>query len=64
MPRELVQQLGAALSGAQRQPDVAKQLIDAGSPAFIIEPDALKAYVDAEVVKYLRLAREAGIQPE
>ena len=31
---------------------------------FIIEPDAMKAYIDAEVTKYLRLAKEAGIQPE
>jgi tripartite-type tricarboxylate transporter receptor subunit TctC len=64
MPRELVNRLGAAISEAQRQPEVAQQLANAGSPAFIIEPDKLKAFIESEVTKYARLAKEAGIQPE
>ena len=64
MPREVLQQLGAAIAFAQRQPEVDQQLRNAGQPPFIIEPDALKAYIDAEVTQYLRLAQEAGIQPE
>lgn len=64
MPRELVNRLGAAISEAQRQPEVAQQLANAGSPAFIIEPDMLKAFIEAEVAKYARLSKDAGIQPE
>ena len=64
MPRELVTRLGAAISEAQRQPEVAQQLANAGSPAFIIEPDKLKAFIEAEVAKYARLSKDAGIQPE
>ncbi len=64
MPRELVLRLGAAIAHAQRQPEVDQQLRNAGQPPFIIEPDAMKAYIEAEVTKYLRLAKEAGIEPE
>lgn len=64
MPLELVNRLNSAISQAQRQPDVARQLNAAGSPPFIIEPDALKAFIEAEVAKYVRLGREAGINPE
>ena len=63
MSRELVARLSAAIAQAQRQPDIAQQLREAGSPPFIIEPDDLKAYIDTEVIKYVRLARDAGIQP-
>lgn len=64
MPRELVARIGEAISQAQRQPEVSQQLLNAGSPAFIIEPEKLKVFIDAEVTKYARLAKEAGIQPE
>jgi tripartite-type tricarboxylate transporter receptor subunit TctC len=64
MPRELVLKLNAAIVQAQRQPEIAQQLRNAGTPPFIIEPDNLKTYIEAEITKYVRLAREAGIQPE
>ena len=64
MPREVVARLSAAFMQAQRQSAVAQQLNNAGSPAFIIEADELKAYIEAEVSKYLRLVKDAGIQPE
>ena len=64
MPRELVLKLNAAIVQAQRQPEIALQLRNAGTPPFIIEPDNLKTYIEAEITKYVRLAREAGIQPE
>lgn len=64
MPRELVLRLGSAIAQAQRQPEVDQQLRTAGQPPFIIEPDALKTYIEAEVTKYMRLAKQAGIEPE
>ncbi len=63
MPREMVTRLGAAISQAQRQPDVSGQFTKAGTPAFIIEPDELKAFIDTEVTKYARLVKDAGIEP-
>ncbi len=64
MPRDVVARLGAAISKAQRQPEIAQKLIEGGSPAFIIEPDALKTYIDSEVTKYVKFVKDAGIQPE
>jgi tripartite-type tricarboxylate transporter receptor subunit TctC len=64
MPREVVTRLGAAISQAQKQPEVANQFLAAGTPAFVIEPDELKAFIESEVVKYARLVKDAGIQPE
>jgi tripartite-type tricarboxylate transporter receptor subunit TctC len=64
MSPELVKRLGTAFSNAQRQQEVSQQLSNAASPPLIIEPDALKALIEADVTRYLRLAKEAGIQPE
>lgn len=44
--------------------ELAQQLANAGSPSLIIEPGKVKAFIDAEVTKCARLAKEAGIQPE
>jgi tripartite-type tricarboxylate transporter receptor subunit TctC len=64
MPRELVNRLSTGIAKAQRQPDVIQKLRSLGSPPFVIEPDALKAFIDTEVTKYVRLANEAGIRSE
>jgi tripartite-type tricarboxylate transporter receptor subunit TctC len=64
MPGELVNRLNAAIAYAQRQSNVAQRLRETGSPPFIIEPNALKAYIGTEVTKYVRLGKDAGIQPE
>jgi tripartite-type tricarboxylate transporter receptor subunit TctC len=64
MSRDVVAQLGAAISQAQRQPAVAQQFHNAGTPPFIIEPDALKAFIETEVTKYARLVKDAGIEPQ
>lgn len=64
MPRELVNRLSAAIAQAQRQPEVAQQLNKQGTLTLIMGPDELKAYMEAEIAKYVRLAKEANIQPE
>lgn len=64
MPRELVQRLSAAIAQAQARPEVVEQLARNGTLPLIMNPDQVKTFIDAEVTKYLRLAREANIQPE
>ncbi len=64
MPRALVTKLSAAIAQAQRQPAVAQQLAGEGTIPLIMGPDELKTYMTAEVAKFVRLAKEAGIQPE
>lgn len=64
MPKELVNQLAAAIAQAQKNPDVIKQLGNNGTIPLVMGPDQTKAYIASEVAKYQRLAKEAGLQPE
>lgn len=64
MPRELVNQLAAAIAQAQKNPEVVKQLGNNGTLPLVMGPDQTKAYIASEVSKYQRLAKEAGLQPE
>jgi tripartite-type tricarboxylate transporter receptor subunit TctC len=63
MPRDLVNRLSAAIIQAQKRTDVIQQLRAEATQPMIMGPDELKAYMAAEVAKYVRLAKEAGIQP-
>jgi len=64
MPRDLVNRLSAAIAQAQRRPEVVQQLALEATTPLIMGPEEVKAYIEAEVAKYVRLAKEAGIQPE
>jgi tripartite-type tricarboxylate transporter receptor subunit TctC len=64
MPRELVNRISAAVIQAQKQKDVVDRLASNGTTPLIMGPDELKAFMDAETAKWVRLAREANIQPE
>jgi tripartite-type tricarboxylate transporter receptor subunit TctC len=64
MPRELVNRLSSAVAQALKQKDVVDKLATSGTIPFIIGPDELKAFMDAETAKWVKLAREANIQPE
>jgi tripartite-type tricarboxylate transporter receptor subunit TctC len=64
MAREQVNRISAAIIQAQKQPEVAQQLGSGGTLPLIMRPDELRAFMEAEVAKYVRLAKEANIQPE
>jgi tripartite-type tricarboxylate transporter receptor subunit TctC len=64
MSRELVDRISAALIESQKQPEVADFLKSQGTVPLIMGPDQLRGYMVSEVDKYVRLAREANIQPE
>lgn len=64
MPRELVTRLSSAIAQAQRQSSVVQNLANEGTLPLIMGPDALKTYMADEVAKFVRIAKEAGIQPE
>ena len=64
LPRELVNRISAAVSQAQKQKDVVDRLAANGTTPLIMGPDELKAFMDAETAKWVRLAHEANIQPE
>ena len=64
MPAELVAQLSDTIAEALRQEDVVQRLAAEGTLPLIMGPDEIKAYMEAEIAKYVRLGRDAGIQPE
>ncbi len=64
MAREQVLRLNAAIVQAQRLPEVQQKFITAGSPAWIVTPDEMKSFIEDEVTKYLRLAKQAGMEPQ
>ena len=64
LPREFVNRLSAAVMQAQKQPELVARYAEAGTTPFSIGPDALKAFIETETAKWVRLAREANIQPE
>jgi len=64
MPREMVNRLSAALMQAQKHPDVISHFAAGGTTSLVLSPDELKAYISSETTKWVRLAREANIQPE
>ena len=64
LPRELVDKLSAAVIQAQKQKSVVEKLAASGTIPLSMGPDELKSFMDSETAKWVRLAREANIQPE
>ena len=64
MPRDLVTKISTAMAQGLRSKEVVDRYTSAGTIPLILGPDELRTYMRAEVDKWVRLAREAGIQPE
>jgi tripartite-type tricarboxylate transporter receptor subunit TctC len=64
MPKELVDRLSETIAKALKQEDVVQRLGNEATLPLIMGPDELKAYMTAEVAKYVDLGKGAGIQPE
>jgi tripartite-type tricarboxylate transporter receptor subunit TctC len=64
MPSELVTTINAAMNSALKQKDVVDKYAQAGTLPLIMTPGELKSFIDAETAKWIKLAREANIQPE
>ncbi len=64
MPRELVNKLSNAMREAQKDPEVIERLASDGKSTLVLGPEELKPFMEAEIQKWQRLARESNIQPE
>lgn len=64
MPPAMTDKLNAAVTQALRQPGVSEKLATIGMAPMIMTPAQMKGYIDSEIVKWVRLAKEANIQPE
>lgn len=64
LPRDVVKRLTEAAAQALKQKDVIDRLAASGTLPLVMGPEELKAFIDTETTKWVRLAREANIQPE
>lgn len=64
MPRELVNKINAAMTSALNQKDVVDKFAQAATIPLHMTPDELKALIESDTAKWLKLTREANIQPE
>ena len=63
-PAALAAKLHDAVDGAIRSPEVAKKFTDLGADPQFGTPAEFAAYVEADLAKWTRLAREAGLKAE
>lgn len=64
MAPDLVKRLSAAIAKALQQPEVIQKLGLEATLPFVMGPDETKAYIATETEKFIRAAKEAGIEPE
>lgn len=64
LPKDVVDKLNGAVNQSLSQPAVQEKLAGVGIQTMPMAPAELKAFVDKEVGKWVRLAREANVQPE
>jgi len=64
MPREIVSRLNTTLNAVLKQPEVAAKIAEGGSVVWPTSPDEFRAHIDTEIKRWIKLATEAGIQPE
>jgi tripartite-type tricarboxylate transporter receptor subunit TctC len=63
-PRDIVAKLNGELRKIIARPDVKARLAEMGFDAFSSTPEELGEFVKTELVKWTRLIKEAGIEPE
>jgi len=63
-PRPVIDRVHAALVKALNDPGVKRNLADQGAEVVASTPEQHDAFNRAEIAKWIKVAREAGIQPE
>lgn len=63
-PRSIVERVNRALVKALNDPTVKKNLADQGADVVASTPEQHDAFNKAEIAKWIKVVREAGIQPE
>jgi tripartite-type tricarboxylate transporter receptor subunit TctC len=61
---ERLERLHAAVQAALKSPDVQSGLVDIGYEPAAVSPQQLAAFIQREIPKWVRVAREAGIAAE
>jgi tripartite-type tricarboxylate transporter receptor subunit TctC len=63
-PREVVNGVYDVTAKALAKPDVKARFASLGTDVALMNPEQLDAFIRAEIAKWAKLAKEAGIQPE
>jgi tripartite-type tricarboxylate transporter receptor subunit TctC len=63
-PAPVVSRLSEVVAGALAKPEVKARFDALGSDVAPLNPEQLGGFIKAEIAKFARLAKEAGIQPE
>jgi len=63
-PPEAVARINAAMLQVQKEREFTDKLDQGGMVPMVMTPEQLKSYIDAEVVKWSRVVREAKIEQE
>ncbi len=64
MPREVVERLNAAVAQALQLAESKDRLATIGMTPMAVTPDQFKVFIGTEIVKWVRLAKDANVQPE
>jgi tripartite-type tricarboxylate transporter receptor subunit TctC len=63
-PREIIQRLNAEIARGLRAPDARARLFSIGAEPLSQTPEAFGAFIDAEVAKWAKVVKAAGIRIE
>ena len=63
-PPEVVTRLYGATAAALKKPDAAARFATLGTDVGLMDPAQLADFIKAEIAKWARMAKEAGIQPQ
>ncbi|MGH9651025.1 MAG: Bug family tripartite tricarboxylate transporter substrate binding protein [Terriglobales bacterium] len=63
-PQEIVSRLHAATAQALAKPDMAAKFGTLGTDVGLMDPAQLAGFIKAEITKWARLAKDAGIEPQ
>ena len=64
LPKDVVDKLNGAVNQALKNPEVKEKLAGIGIQPMPMSPPELKVFVDKEVTKWVRLARDANVEPQ
>lgn len=64
MPRDVVQKLNTALVNALRRKDVIAKIAESSGQTWPTTSAEFAAHIDKEITRWVKLANDAGIQPE
>ncbi|MGH8702154.1 MAG: tripartite tricarboxylate transporter substrate binding protein [Burkholderiales bacterium] len=63
-PKDIITRLHAEATGVLKQPEIKARLAADGADTVGSSPEEFARYIQSELVKWAKVARDAGIQPE